>query len=118
MMDDARIRKKIMSSACSIFDTTEEEIKSPTRMRHVVDARKVIVYFLRTHLKSNIGVVAKVINKKKCGVGYMLGAAENLIESDMEFKLKVNRIRTTIGLGVNSCPCCGRPLENYSSKQK
>lgn len=108
-MDDTGIMEKILSLTCSVFDTTDAQIKSKTKIRPVVDARKAIVYLLRGHFKINITTVAKVINKDHSVIGYMVNGAEDLIKHDLEFRWKINRIKTFIGLDANNCPCCGKP---------
>lgn len=107
-MDEKAIKEKILSSTCSVFEVTDEEIKSITKLRRVVDARKAIVYFMRAHFKSNVKVVAAIINKDPSVIGYMLKGAMNLMVHDVEFKWNVERIKASIGLEAN-CPCCGKP---------
>lgn len=101
--------KKILASACDVFDVEMSEVRSKSRMRNMVDSRKAIAYLLAKYFHMKPGNISMEISKNHCVIRYMIREAETLLRNDTQFKIKVERIRAANGLDERLCPCCGRP---------
>lgn len=109
MKPNLKTTEKLFKSIEMVFGTNMDEVRSISRIRPVTDARKAIIYFLKTHFNMRPHDMAIVINKHRSVMGYMFDCAEFLIRHDEEFRKKIDRIKSSTEIGT-ICPCCQRPF--------
>ena len=106
--------KKIISEVSKAFKVTIDEICSDSRLRENADARKAVVYFLRKYTAVSNNNVASEIKKNHATIIYYYRQAESLINTDIDFKIKISKVEIALGIKGNiygNCPCCGNPLD-------
>lgn len=110
-MENIETTKNILSSVCDIFEVEISEVRSKSRVGNLPDSRKAIIYILKKYFKRSISSICKEINKNHCIIAETFRTAEALMQTDKEFKIKMDRIIAANGLDMRLCPCCGRPYD-------
>lgn len=95
-MENEEAINRVLASVCNVFDVDMAAVKSKSRVRKITDARKAIAYFLRKHVKTRSIDISRIINKDHSVINYLFDAAETIMSNNLEFKSKMDRIRSMI----------------------
>jgi chromosomal replication initiator protein len=90
---ESRSIDTLIDTVGKVFNVTTEQIKSPTRERDVVDARKVCAYLLNKKRNLTTLKVGKILNRHHSSIIYLVKEAENLISIDKEFQERVHNLK-------------------------
>ena len=83
----------LIESVAKTFDVTAEQVKSPTRERDVVDARKICAYLLNQKRKFTTTKTGQLLNRDHSSIIYLVKQAEALMEVDKDFKEKIINLK-------------------------
>lgn len=97
----------MISSVERHFQVEMKEIVSKSRHRVVTDARKAVVYFLRSNFALKDLKISEMIVRDRSAVGHMFNDAKFMIDHDFEFRDKINKIKSEGDIS-GICPCCKR----------
>lgn len=83
--EDTLVRK-IIDVVCDEYQITMEQLRSKNRLRKLVDARKMVSWFMKNLSEhTDNTVIGEVLNLHRTSVIHMLSCAEDLIKSDKVF---------------------------------
>lgn len=86
-------KENVLNSVCKVFGVTAEDIKSETRIRKVVDARRALIYILCSQRRFTLVEIGKFVNRGHATTIYHNREAVNMIETDKEFKQKIDGLK-------------------------
>lgn len=98
-----RIVNIIIGAVCIIFGVSFESIKSNIRVRHIVEARQVLQYFLRKYTRLSLYEIGRITNKNHTTVLHSIKTVNNLKETDKLYREKFNEVKERIEESYEKC---------------
>ncbi len=87
----------IQKLVCDHFGITVESCNSKTRKREIVQVRQLAMYLSKKYTKSSLATIGEICgNKDHATVLYACKAIENLLDTDKNFKIQTERIKSKI----------------------
>jgi len=92
------IKKKlenILNVVCLVTNVSEEDIKSSTRKKDAMDARRVFFYTVKFNTNIRLAQMSKFLNRHHATAWHSINVMNDLLEYDKETKetvLKVNEL--------------------------
>ncbi|NLH29921.1 MAG: chromosomal replication initiator protein DnaA, partial [Bacteroidales bacterium] len=85
--------QKIQDTVCDFFNIKKELVHSASRKREIVQARQVIMYFVKKHTKLSLAQIgAQIGNRNHSTVLHSCNAVKNLAEVDKRFRADIEEI--------------------------
>ncbi len=89
--------EKIVSTVSGYFNIKSSEIKSKSRVKNIVRARKIILYLLNEYNLLSMSSMANMFNMKDhSSVSYSIASAKKLIKDDKSFENDLNSILVNV----------------------
>lgn len=85
-----KTHEQIISKICMSYGISEKQLKSKSRLRHLVDARGIAMYILNKKMNYNTLMIGKLLNRNHATIIHQVRKIEGLIEVDKLFKETVN----------------------------
>ncbi len=85
--------KDIVEAVASDLNIKPSEIKSKSRSRQIVNARRIVIYLARTLTPNSMPALAQFFGMKDhTSVSHAMKKVKELIEKDADFKLKIDEL--------------------------
>lgn len=94
--EELTARNKIIQSTCEVLLLEPEALKMKTSKRKIVEARQIIYYFLKTKEIGGIEWIGSTYGQNHSTVLYGVQTTSNLMQTDLEFREKVQKIKNKI----------------------
>lgn len=92
-----RMDSPIIDVVCKQLEIDYVDLKSPSRKRHLAEARIICAYFLRKYTKLSLAHIGEMLgNRDHSTILYSVGKFSDLVEYDKEFARKANLIESII----------------------
>lgn len=87
----------IKQKVSSYFDISEEQLASKSRLREIVQARQIAMYFSREITKASLSTIGLQIgHKDHATVLHSCKAVQNLMDTDKKFHMQIEKLRTLL----------------------
>ena len=83
----------IIKQCCDLYNISENELYSKSRLRHLVDARTMVYYFLRNVMDYRYNQIAKKFGKNHATIIHAVKKHEQLMEWDIRYKDKYQTLQ-------------------------
>ena len=100
-MEREELELSIIEAVCSEFGVEFHELRSPTRVRNIKDARHLAIFLLYFFTDSTITKVSKRFKRHHSTSLHAIKCVRNLIEYDRQYRIKYNRVISKIQSNVN-----------------
>lgn len=85
--------QKIQDTVCNFFNIKKDLVHSPSRKREIVQARQVIMYFIKKHTELSLSQIgAQVGNRNHATVLHACNTVKDLVEVDKRFRAEIEEI--------------------------
>ena len=86
----------IENTVCRIFGVDREMLYYKSRKREIVDARRVVFYFIRETLYYSYEKIANIYDMKHCNILFHCNRLIELMESDRILRHRFNEVKERI----------------------
>ena len=84
----------ITKTACFVTGLTMEELKSESRLRHIVDSRRMVFAIAREFLELPYAAIGKYFNQNHATIIHHVKQHKSLMSYDVVYKTRFNTILT------------------------
>ena len=86
------MKREIREVVADVFGVPQEKLSAKTRKREVVDARYAAIWWTRRNTKNTLAIIGSRYGIKHSTVLRACREAENWMQTDKYFKVKVNEM--------------------------
>jgi len=91
--------EQVIQQTAEVFGVTPEQIKGPTKPRHITDARHCCNWIMRSYTRWSNGQIAMAMGKHgHPSCLYSVHTAQRLIDTDRKYSAMVSAVINRLGL--------------------
>lgn len=110
---DKQMQDKIIQLSCILNFVEESDFDKETKKRDIVDARKCYIYIVKKYFPHiNDRKIADVIKRDRSTVLHYAKKANELYDTDRNFRHNIKQIENSINIKNDNCPMCGALKEH------
>lgn len=83
----------IMITTCAKLEVNMTEMLSPSRLRRLVEARMIAMFFMRELTSMSLKAIGDLFDRDHTSVIHCIQSLRNLMQTDPEFEKKVQAVR-------------------------